>query len=382
MTTQQTASRPANTSAPSAAAQSSAPAPLRRSLVIVGLALVTSTILTGTLVSQKREKFRGHLLAEKAVLKATTDGKITSLNVRPGQTVVPGLEVFVIGNPNLEAQRRTVEQEIQRLEADLCSAKAKAQVESAKVVDQLESQIFALEDSLSLHIAERYLEKMRAKAWGDQKSFLEALASNEFPLAGVKPLSPGLLDANSETDALLKQAEAENRDETLQTRIDLCQKRLTALRQRHQDLPKQYEVASRVPQIQRALEAARNRAATLQTATAQESVKVPFFGITGHVDRQINDEVKIGDVLVEVFDRDREYLEATFPSRLAATMKPGDTVQVHFPDNQPREGQIESIPAQARQSETGEAEIRVRVLPVGKVWPYLPIGSSVQVSVK
>ena len=361
---------------------SSAPAPLRRSLLIVGLALVASAILTGSLVSQKREKFRGHLLAEKAVLKARINGKITALNVRPGQTVVPDLEAFVIGNPDLAAQRLIVERELQRLEADLCSAKAKAQVESSKVVDLLESQIFALEDSLSLHIAERYLEKMRAKAWGDHKSFLEALASNEFPLAGVKPLSPDLLDANSETAALLKQAEAENKDETLQTRISLCQRRLAGLRARHKELPKQYEIAARVPQIQQALVAAQARSVTLQNTALQESVKVPFFGIAGHVERQINDEVKVGDVLVEVFDRDREYLEASFPSRFAATLKPGDTVQIHFPDEQAREGQIEAIPSQAHQSGKGEAEIRVRILPVGKVWPYLPIGCEVQVSLK
>ena len=94
------------------------------------------------------------------------------------------------------------------------------------------------------------------------------------------------------------------------------------------------------------------------------------------------EEVKVGDVLVEVFDRDREYLEASFPSRFAATLKPGDTVQIHFPDEQAREGQIEAIPSQAHQSGKGEAEIRVRILPVGKVWPYLPIGCEVQVSLK
>ena len=381
MTTQQAQSRPAIASAQSPA-RSSAPAPLRRTLAIVGFALVASTVLTLTVASPKREKFQGHLFAEKAVLKAPTDGKITAMNVRAGLTVIPNLEAFVIGKPNLKAQQLTVEKELQRLEADLCSARAKAQVESAKVVDLLESQIFALEDALSIHIAERYLEKMRAKAWGDNKSFLEALASNEFPLVGVKPLSSDALDAHSETTALLKQAEAENKDETLHARIDLCQKRLTALRLRHRELPKQYEVAARVPQIQQALNTALAREATLKSAASQESVKVPCFGITGHVDRQIGDEVKFGDVLVEVFDRDREYLEASIPSRFAATLKPGDTVQVYFPDHQDREGQIESIPSQTHQSQTGEAEIRVRILPVGKVWPYLPIGSAVQVSLK
>lgn len=357
---------------------SAAPAPLRRTLALTGLALVASTVLTGSIGSSHHERFPSHLSADKQVILAPKSGSIESLAVKPGQIVVPGNVLFRIVNRNAEGKRGDLEQAVLRLEQELSSAQARAEVETSSSIDNLEAQVFAAENQLAEHLASKYLESVRAKAWGDFGSLFDSLASSKSDRLDIRPLTRDLQDPSHQIEAMLKEAEAENKAEALQTRIELSENRLKALRQRAKDLPRQHAVAAKVPQIEKRLADARQRLADYEEPAA-EDITTPVFGMAGNINRNIQDEVKAGELLVEIFDRDHEFLTATLPAKYAANLKPGSIVKIHFSEGV-REGTIEAVPPQAKTNSKGEAEVDVRILPTGKVWPFMPIGSTVEIS--
>lgn len=373
--TMQSTTKSANPAEPQ---QSGAPAPLRRTLAITGFALVASTILTGSIASPHRDRFPGCLCAEKQVVVAPKSGSIESLEVKPGQIVVPGNLLFRIVDHKLDTKRAELEQAVAKLEQELSSAQARADVETSQSIDQLESQVFAAENQLAEYLAAKYIESMRAKAWGDYGNLFDALASSKTDRLDIRPLTRELQDPSFQIEAMLKEADAENKSEALQTRIELSENRLKSLRLRAKELPKQHAIAAKVPQLEKRLADARERLASHQDPVA-EDVTSPIYGMAGNVSRSIQDEVRTGEVLLEVFDRDREYLTATVPAQLAANLKPGSVVKIHFPDLL-REGLVEAIPPQAKTNSKGEAEVELRILPSGKVWPFMPIGTTVEIS--
>ncbi len=360
----------------------SAPAPLGRTLLLLSVTLGLSTAITGSIAGPKSNRFPARLMAQKDVVTAATDGTIDEIKVKPGQIVTKDQELVILSKPNLTSLITEAEQTVQKYEAELCTAQAKAAVESQRLVDELDQQIFRLEDQIAVMGGDCYLERLRAKAWSEQSSYFNALTSTEIPLTGLAPLTKPLQDSRAEMESILKEAESENKAETLKARIELCQNRLKTVRDRKEQVLRQYEAAVGVPQIVKRLAQAKATQTDLEAKADNETISAKGYGLTGNILHQPKDVIKAGDVLVEVFDRDREYVEAHLPARFASSLKPGDTVQVHFPDSVVREGQVEAIPPETSRSDKEESEIAVRVLPTGKVWPYLPIGSTVQISVR
>lgn len=359
-----------------------APAPLGRTLALLGVTLGLSTVLTGSIAGPKRDRFPARLLATKEVIVAPSDGTIDEVKVKPGQLVTNNQELLIISKPRQQELLTAADQDIERLEMELCSAQAKAAVESQKLIEELDQQVFKLEDQIAVMGGDCYLERMRAKAWSENTNYFNALSSTEIPLSGLQPITKPLQTPREQIDSILQEAESENRAETLKARIELCQNRLKIIRDRKEQVVKQYESAVGVPGIEKRLTLAKAQRAELESKADNQTITATGYGLAGLVPHQANDKVKSGDVLIEVYDRDKEFVEADIPAHLAGTLKPGDTLQVHFPDNTVREGQVETIPPQTTRSNKAESEITVKVLPTGKVWPYLPIGSTVQVSVR
>lgn len=357
-------------------------APLGRTIALLGATFGLSVVLTGSISRSKQDRFPGRLLADKDAILATTDGTLSEIMVKSGEVVSENQPLVVLAKPKMQVQLDGIDQQIQRLEAELCSAQAKAGVESQRLVEELDQQIFKLEDQIAVLGGDCFIERVRAKAWSEQSNYITALTSTEVPITGIQPLTKDFKNPRTEIQSILQEAEAENRAETLKARIELCQNRLTIIRSRKDQVVKQYESAVGVPQIEKQLAQVRQQRDDLSQKSEPETMQSRRYGITGSIARQPNEEVKAGDVLLEVFDRDHEFLEAHVPARLASVLKPGAIVLVHFPDDVTREGQIEAIPPETSRTSKNESDITIRVLPTGKVWPYLPVGSTVDVSIR
>ena len=145
------------------------------------------------------------------------------------------------------------------------------------------------------------------------------------------------------------------------------------------------QVSLGIAVIREQLQAARAELASQQDEVAEHLVVSPAYGMTGLIQHKTGDRVSRGDVLLELFDRDDEFVRVEFPSRLAPQLRKGTHILLMFPGDEEREGEIDEVPPQVTSPAEGqdeESRIAVRVIPRGRAWPTLPVGSTVYATLK
>jgi multidrug efflux pump subunit AcrA (membrane-fusion protein) len=380
---------PGETSAPQVVDRSSdpdRPASLFRTLSMTTAALVLSVVVTGMVAQRGEMRFTGVLNAEVSRLSAPADGIVEWMEVKPGQIVLPGTELFIIRDTQLEERIHKAKLTLDGFRIDLAAAAARAELEIQQRTTTLDSEAFDTELTLTGLLQQQFQHDFESTALGDYIDLFDALASTEIPPVNLKLLA--MPDKSQDFDrlrAMIERSEVENSLEALQTRIDLCEARLRELRDAIDALPTRVEAAHRIPVIQASIDSTTAQLQELQSLEAERAVNSPIYGMAGVLRVQELEAVSEGDLLVEIFDRDREFVSVSLPMSLVATLEAGQEVTLHFPNDEERHGKIDSIPPQLMAEQSGpasEATFLVKVRSTGKPWPTLPIGSALEVSIE
>ncbi|NQV25678.1 MAG: HlyD family efflux transporter periplasmic adaptor subunit [Rhodopirellula sp.] len=350
------------------------------------LALVLSVVVTGSVARKNTQNYLGVLKAEVSKLSAPADGIVEWLDVKPGQVVLPGTELFIIRDTQLEDRIRKAELTLDGFRIDLAAAMARSELELQQRTAALDTAAFETELTLTGLLQQQFQHNFESTALGDYLNLFDALASTEVPPLNLKSLA--MPDKSQDYDrlrAMIERSDVENSLEALQTRIDLCEERLRELRGTIEGLPARLEAAHRIPVIQTSIENTTSELEELKSLEAERSVSSPIYGMAGVLRVQEMETVARGDLLVEIFDRDREFVTVNLPMSVVATLKSDQHVKLHFPNNEEREGKIDSIPPQLVAEQDGskaDDTFPVKVFSVGKPWPTLPIGSALEVSIE
>jgi multidrug efflux pump subunit AcrA (membrane-fusion protein) len=361
------------------------PASLFRTLSMTTVALVLSVVVTGSVARDGGTKFIGVLKAEVSRLSAPADGVVEWMEVKPGRIVLPGTELFIIRDTQLEERIRKAELTLDGFRIDLAAAAARAELELLQRTAALDSEAFDTELTLTGLLQQQFQHDFESTALGDYLDLFDALASTEIPPVNLKLLA--MPDKSQDYDrlrAMIERSEVENSLEALQTRIDLCEARLKELRGTINGLPARIETAHRIPVIQASIDRTSFELEELKSLEAERTVSAPIYGMAGVLRVQELEAVSEGDLLVEIFDRDREFVMVSLPMSVVATLASDQHVTLHFPNDEEREGRIDAIPPQLMAEEgkaNGEATFPVKILSTGKPWPTLPIGSALEVSI-
>ena len=349
-------------------------------------ALVLSVVVTGMVAQRGEMRFTGVLNAEVSRLSAPADGIVEWMEVKPGQIVLPGTELFIIRDTQLEERIHKAKLTLDGFRIDLAAAAARAELEIQQRTTTLDSEAFDTELTLTGLLQQQFQHDFESTALGDYIDLFDALASTEIPPVNLKLLA--MPDKSQDFDrlrAMIERSEVENSLEALQTRIDLCEARLRELRDAIDALPTRVEAAHRIPVIQASIDSTTAQLQELQSLEAERAVNSPIYGMAGVLRVQELEAVSEGDLLVEIFDRDREFVSVSLPMSLVATLEAGQEVTLHFPNDEERHGKIDSIPPQLMAEQSGpasEATFLVKVRSTGKPWPTLPIGSALEVSIE
>lgn len=362
----------------------SKPAPVFRTAAITTVAFLLSAVLTGNAARQTEVRYAGELNADVARLFAPADGVVEWTDVKPGQTVLPGTELFIIRDTQLEERIRKAESRLDGFRIDLAAAEARSELELQHRTAELESAAFETELTLTGLLQQQFQKDFESTALGDYLTLFDALASTEVPPVDLQTLAmPQKTQEYDRLRAMIERSEAENNLDALQTRIELCETRLAELRTAISNLPEKLDVAHKIPVIKASIDTASSELEELESQEAERAIKAPIYGMAGVLRVAERESVARGDLLVEVFDRDREFVNVRLPVSLVAALEAGQHVKLAFPNAEDREGQIDSIPPQLTSATNGTTEAEtfsLKIRPVGKPWPTLPIGSSIEVS--
>jgi multidrug efflux pump subunit AcrA (membrane-fusion protein) len=357
------------------------PATLFRTVILAGLALAGSAALTQYVRSQIPEQFSGELQARSVEVTASVNGVVDQVSVKPGQIVYPDDALFVIDNLDHADRIASAQSEVDRLAADLRIAQAEYELELHQILGDMETVVHDIRDDLAQLEGDRFQLSFRDTAFSDFLGHLDNPVASTDPMDLMRLLrdAPG---PAMQLGVMIERGRIENDLDTKQARINLSESRLSRLQAEQEQLPDKLHAALGLPAMEEQLANVRGRVSELQYTESTQVVSSPIYGMAGLVQVDVSDAVQQGYTLLRIFDRSHESVQVELPSRLAPELSVDREVSLTFPGGELRSGRIEAIPPQATRPANvdGESQIAVTIRPAGRVWPTLPIGTTVSVS--
>ena len=160
------------------------------------------------------------------------------------------------------------------------------------------------------------------------------------------------------------------------------EQRLQRLEELREQLPQQVRRAAGVEGMRIQFGDATQRLTEMKALSRDVSVVCPAYGKVGQVRYKSGDAMSTGEVMLKILHTDRRYVLLHVPTRRVNEIQPGTPVNLIFPGDECYRGKVTNLPMLAETMiPGGQSLAAVRVEPVGKLWPEIPIGSQIDVVV-
>jgi len=203
-----------------------------------------------------------------------------------------------------------------------------------------------------------------------------APAQQSVPVRTAMAPREGVVSDSPAADLVPVPAEAAPADEQSQ-KLHTEETRLLSLREA---LPSTVNEAMGVTSLKEQLDDASSHLETMKSVSREIHVNAPVYGVVGQVRYRQGDDLPNGEIMVRILHTDRRYIMVHLPTRRVTEMQAGQEVELMFPGNQEFRGQIVDVPMLADTTgSSGDTLAAVRIEPVGRLWPMIPVGSQVDV---
>ncbi|QDT30399.1 putative efflux pump membrane fusion protein [Gimesia panareensis] len=355
-----------------------------RALVILLIALIGGVSCAQWVRGIRVESYVGSLQAPKTIVTARNDAVIQEIHVKEGQTVGSEEIIVTLFDRSLEKTWQAKHQQLVALEAQLEQSKAKTEVELALRNKEIESEVFNAKLKSSQYLKEQYIHQITNLAWQDflqDYDSISSTGSNEEVFRSLVYESR-LPDENRIT-AMLRQESARNSAEVFAARVKLCEEQMAELKALQRKLPQQIRLAMGVEVIQNRLKQVKSELKQLEIQREDLQLKAGQYGTVGILEKEVGDSIQKGAPIVELFDKEHPYLVVEVPSRKISLFDEGTEVKILFSGDLKGKGLVKKISEQAvRKPGSSESIILVHVEPAGPLWPDLPMGTTVDISLK
>ena len=365
------------------------PAPPHRTLLLLVLTLLCGLAVTHWLDDRSASRtLVGYLRAQRNTIVAPVDSIVGEFRHQPGDLVTPGTVLVLLIDDALERQVDDRTAMLPTLEATLAQARAQAAVELALKLRDLEREEFEVRTLAAHHLEKQYYNEFMQTAWEEMLDRSDGLASTGgadqiYRLGSL----PQMLTSDAvRMRALLRQQSARNAASISAAQAKLCRGRLDKIDALRSSLPEQFVVANGVDVATRQLAHARTTLVRLEERRRRLVLTAGAHGTVGLHLKQPGQRVSSGEAIVELYDRERQHLDLPVPSRLIDRYLVGTLVRLRFSGSIRCRGRVSVVPPHTEQNvETpvgGDPLVRVTIEAIGRLWPDVPIGSSVEVEVE
>ena len=389
------------------------PASAFRTISLLVCALLVGVFTIYMLGRHRNQPLTGVLSADITSIRVPAPSRLTAVHVKAGQEVFSGQPLLTLEKLEhlsiLEDQERTV----RKLTQELKRAEAQAKIEAEWRTSELDREL----TDVCLQIAQRKtpllyqqarsieastnsrrgtcvsavsaratLASLPAKARAGGLMFFSGsgqtsptpIAPEQQSVAVRTAMAPReVVVSDSPTMGLvLAPAEAAPVDEQSQ-KLHSEETRLLSLREA---LPSTVNEAMGVTSLKEQLDDATSHLETMKSVSREIHVNAPVYGVVGQVRYRQGDDLPNGEIMVRILHTDRRYIMVHLPTRRVTEMQAGQEVELMFPGNQEFRGQIVDVPMLADTiGSSGDTLAAVRIEPVGRLWPMIPVGSQVDV---
>ena len=379
---------PPNTQPTPSDEQPAIPAPMGRTILIAAVALAISLGLTRWLDISSSRSYTAYLHSHVTLITADCDARIHEILIDEGEMAEAGQAIFLLKSEGATLKPAVKRREVSELGAELEQSRAKAEVDLAWRLKNLRAEILETRLKSANFLKARFNQRVEEYAW---QKFLE---QSDNTLALPADVFQSLVFESTQPDetrvrAMLNHEAAHNAIEVSSVLIDLCERRLKELEKLESDLPEKIQRAAGLDAAESRLAWAREELQQIEQPQTKRSVTTPAYGTVGIYRKKVGERVAVGEPIVELLDGDRRFLTLQIPSRSLPHFAVDAEVALEFPGGDQRTGIVRRIPPQTSDvgrdigtSDSDDAPITLRIDPVDRLWPEVPIGSAVTVRVK
>lgn len=361
--------------------------PKLRVLIVVMIAGIAGLYVTSILKKETATKYVGYLAAETSVVMADRLCEIKELHVRQGDDVEPHKLVATLIDLEQSQQVKSIQAALKQNVAKIEQAEAAIDIEltwRTRAIEtdlhrtQLESAGF-LEKQLDLKMELLALNKLSS-----QKPSSSIIAQSAFiPLSQSKPKTE-----QQQLKSFLKLEANRNATEVVETQLAICDERIERLNDIVKALPQKIKRIHQLQTLKNEQQQLKNQLAQTIKQQATIELHTSNYGTIGIINKNGGDKVQAGEPIAMLLDQQQRYLVVHVPSteihKFTSVKKADAKVLLTFAGGIKRTGLIQSIPPQAEKIQDGSASpsvqvVKVRVIPYGKPWLSVPIGSQVGV---
>jgi multidrug resistance efflux pump len=333
----------------------------------------------------------GFLRAEQSFVYAPRAGRVERVAAKTGDSVKPHQILLVLADDSLDREIVARSREVAALEASLDQCRAKADVQMTLELKSLDEMLHRTRLESAEFLREHYSATFQHVTWRNfakeaSAGRMLAIAPNAMSepdrVFGALVSDPIVTPEVVRAQAVIRQEEARNSSEVKKASADLCDQHIQELKKLRDNLPEKIRKAAGVGVAEAKLAQTTDQLRSLNQQKSEMTVKASGHGLVGSYVKQPADPVSAGEALVMILDRDQPFVEVDVPSREIKRIKVGQKIRLEFAGEE-RMGRVEAIAPQAhRRDQTADSWITIRIRPSGKLWPEVPIGSSVSVRLK
>jgi biotin carboxyl carrier protein len=394
-------------------AVSQLPASMIRTVSLLACALCCGFLAVHFLANRGADPMTGLLSAEITTLRVPASSRLLTKHVKPGDEVFSGEVLLTLEKL---AHFETIEQQqfrVRDLKERLQHAEAQATLEIDLQTSEIERQLFDLR-------AQTRIAQERLLRGGDDENLVVATTGGRSPIYAMTvssgrsstgtPIEPGGLlffsgqsgqstpinsatrqpgipaqvtSAHTASAGTVNGSPLENSNTGAGGTSEAAETRLRGLEDLRELIPNRIRMAANLEQMQLRLDEETKRLLEMQGASREISVVSPAYGIVGQIRCHEGDSLQTGDVLLKILHVERRFVVVYVPTNQITDLQPGALVQLKFPGHSEYRGVVTEIPPMTEFATPGKPTMAaVRVEESDKMWPHLPIGSQVDVTLR
>ena len=355
------------------------------------LAICVASLLAGAGVAVWLERhgdvrFVAYLEAYTTPVTAEHPGRVAVLVKNEGERVSIGEPLLSLTDGQLLHEIVVQKDEVAHSEIHLQQCLADADLDLQWRTNEIDQRIVDYQLRSASYLKEKYDFELERSMLTDVLATNQTAAlSDADTVFKTFVVEKGIPEVERMTTTL-KLETVNNAAEVSAAQVEICEQQLKRLEGIKMTLPATVRRKAGVDSAEAALARSKSTLERIEGRRTELTVPSTAVGKVGVYRVHVGDHVQPGQTIVELLDDARRYLRVEVPSSRISGLEVAQEVDIRFPGGAKRTGRIDSIAPQAIPTDANshgfESLITVHVEQTGELWPDLPVGTRVEVSLR